>query len=103
MIFSDIETGLVFNRVIKKKKYDGGRRSLLIILVVVSCGKLCWTSETDDYMMCLQIKICNGKIIQVMASVKGFYTLGKQHLQSHSLVDLLQQQSQAFSNVSDLI
>ncbi|KAI3463425.1 hypothetical protein Pfo_020088 [Paulownia fortunei] len=25
----------------------------------------------------MQIKICNGKIIQVMASVKGFYTLGK--------------------------
>ncbi|KAL3819178.1 hypothetical protein ACJIZ3_005083 [Penstemon smallii] len=46
----------------------------------------------------LQIKICNGKIIQVMASVKGFYTLGKQFLQSHSLVDLLQQQSQAFAN-----
>ncbi|KAG8379796.1 hypothetical protein BUALT_Bualt07G0126600 [Buddleja alternifolia] len=46
----------------------------------------------------MQIKICNGKIIQVMASVKGFYTLGKQFLQSHSLVDLLQQQSQAFAN-----
>nr|AWY63024.1 tetratricopeptide repeat-like superfamily protein [Erythranthe lewisii] len=46
----------------------------------------------------MQIKICNGKIIQVMASVKGFYSLGKQFLQSHSLVDLLQQQSQAFAN-----
>ncbi|KAH6759835.1 Tetratricopeptide repeat superfamily protein [Perilla frutescens var. frutescens] len=44
------------------------------------------------------IKIGNGKVIQVMASVKGFYTLGKQYLQSHSLVDLLQQQSQAFAN-----
>lgn len=52
------------------------------------------------YATCLQIKICNGKIIQVMASTKGFYTLGKQYLQSHSLVDLLQQQSQAFANVS---
>ncbi|KAL0354827.1 UNVERIFIED_CONTAM: protein TSS [Sesamum radiatum] len=46
----------------------------------------------------MQIKICNGKIIQVMASVKGFYTLGKQFLQSHSLLDLLQQQSRAFAN-----
>ncbi|CAA0816455.1 Tetratricopeptide repeat (TPR)-like superfamily protein [Striga hermonthica] len=46
----------------------------------------------------MQIKICNGKIINVMASAKGFYTLGKQFLQSHSLVDLLQQQSQAFAN-----
>ncbi|GER48453.1 tetratricopeptide repeat protein [Striga asiatica] len=49
----------------------------------------------------MQIKICNGKIINVMASTKGFYTLGKQFLQSHSLVDLLQQQSQAFANVGN--
>lgn len=48
----------------------------------------------------LQIKICNGKLFQVVASTKGFYTLGKQFLQSHSLVDLLQQLSQAFANVS---
>lgn len=46
----------------------------------------------------LQIKICNGKIIQVAASRKGFYTLGKQLVQSHSLVDLLHQHSQAFAN-----
>ncbi|KAL2479074.1 Tetratricopeptide repeat (TPR)-like superfamily protein [Forsythia ovata] len=50
-----------------------------------------------DYFQ-MQIKLCNGKTIQVMASKKGFYTLGKQFLQSHSLVDLLQQQSQAFAN-----
>ncbi|KAI3455290.1 hypothetical protein Pfo_030825 [Paulownia fortunei] len=55
------------------------------------------TRRDGDYFE-MQIKICNGKIIQVMASVKGFYTLGKQFLQSHSLVDLLQQQSQAFAN-----
>lgn len=48
----------------------------------------------------LQIKICNGKVIPVVASTKGFYTTGKQFLQSHSLVDLLQQLSQAFANVS---
>ncbi|KAK1434042.1 hypothetical protein QVD17_10960 [Tagetes erecta] len=46
----------------------------------------------------MQIKICNGKLFQVVASTKGFYTLGKQFLQSHSLVDLLQQLSQAFAN-----
>ncbi|XP_059645026.1 protein REDUCED CHLOROPLAST COVERAGE 3 isoform X2 [Cornus florida] len=46
----------------------------------------------------MQIKICNGKLIHVAASVKGFYTLGKQFLQSHSLVDLLQQLSRAFAN-----
>ncbi|KAM0957002.1 hypothetical protein ACFX2I_025140 [Malus domestica] len=50
-----------------------------------------------DYFQ-IQIKICNGKQVQVVASVKGFYTVGKQFLQSHSLVDLLQQFSRAFAN-----
>ncbi|XP_075492104.1 protein REDUCED CHLOROPLAST COVERAGE 3-like [Primulina tabacum] len=52
----------------------------------------------DGDYFAVQIKICNGRTIQVMANVKGFYTLGKQVLHSHSLVDLLQQQSQAFAN-----
>ncbi|XP_073126264.1 protein REDUCED CHLOROPLAST COVERAGE 3-like [Henckelia pumila] len=52
----------------------------------------------DGDYFAVQIKICNGKTIQVMANVKGFCTLGKQVLHSHSLVDLLQQQSQAFAN-----
>ncbi|KAI3521210.1 hypothetical protein L1887_10671 [Cichorium endivia] len=52
--------------------------------------------EGDHFEM--QIKICNGKLFQVVASTKGFYALGKQFLQSHSLVDLLQQLSQAFAN-----
>ncbi|GAB4842106.1 hypothetical protein Ancab_012064 [Ancistrocladus abbreviatus] len=51
----------------------------------------------------LQIKICNGKSIQAVASVKGFYTLGKQSLQSHSLVDLLHQFSQGFANAYDTL
>ncbi|XVF74771.1 hypothetical protein PTKIN_Ptkin13bG0138400 [Pterospermum kingtungense] len=50
-----------------------------------------------DYFV-LQIKICNGKLIQVVASVKGFYTVGKHFFQSHSLLDLLQNLSQAFAN-----
>ncbi|KAK4395358.1 protein TSS [Sesamum angolense] len=33
------------------------------------------TRRDGDYFE-MQIKICNGKIIQVMASVKGFYTVG---------------------------
>ncbi|GFP92014.1 clustered mitochondria protein [Phtheirospermum japonicum] len=60
-------------------------------------SKIGETRRDGDYFE-MQIKICNGKIINVIASVKGFYTLGKQFLQSHSLVDLLQQQSQAFAN-----
>ncbi|GAB2222366.1 hypothetical protein Drorol1_Dr00013582 [Drosera rotundifolia] len=55
-----------------------------------------------DYFA-LQIKICNGKTVQVAASVKGFYTLGKQLLQSHSLLDLLHQFSQAFSSAYDAL
>jgi protein TIF31 len=50
----------------------------------------------------MQIKICNGKLIRVVASVKGFYTVEKRLLQSHSLVDLLQQLSRAFANVGSV-
>lgn len=53
--------------------------------------------ERDGDFFAMQIKICNGKLFQVVASVRGFYTLGKQFLQSRSLVDLLQQLSQAFA------
>ncbi|XP_024008613.1 protein TSS isoform X2 [Eutrema salsugineum] len=45
----------------------------------------------------LKVKICNGKIIHVIASVKGFLAVGKQLSHSHSLVDLLQNVSNAFS------
>ncbi|KAL5985677.1 Protein REDUCED CHLOROPLAST COVERAGE 2 [Asimina triloba] len=45
--------------------------------------------------------MCNGKLVSVVASVKGFYTLGKLFIQSHSLVDLLQQLSSAFANAYD--
>ncbi|KAJ6348343.1 hypothetical protein OIU76_004753 [Salix suchowensis] len=48
-----------------------------------------------------QVKICNGKLIKVVASVKGFYTVGKQFSQSHSVVDLLQNLSRAFANAYD--
>ncbi|KAI4355771.1 hypothetical protein L6164_004511 [Bauhinia variegata] len=54
-------------------------------------------SRKGDYFR-LQIKICNGKLIEVVASEKGFYTVGKQSLLSHSLVDLLQQLSRGFAN-----
>jgi len=47
----------------------------------------------------MKVKICNGKVIEVVVSEKGFYTVGKQSLHSHTLVDLLQQLSRAFANV----
>ncbi|KAF3651025.1 putative Cupredoxin superfamily protein [Capsicum annuum] len=55
------------------------------------------TKRDGDYFE-LQIKICNGKTLQVVAAAKGFYTLGKPLMQIHCLVDLLQQLSQAFAN-----
>jgi protein TIF31 len=51
--------------------------------------------------MCGQVKVCNGKLLHIVASVKGFYSAGKPHTVSHSLVDLLQQLSSAFANVSN--
>ncbi|XP_057731120.1 uncharacterized protein LOC130946393 isoform X2 [Arachis stenosperma] len=50
-----------------------------------------------------KVKICNGKVIEVAASEKGFYTVGKQSLQSHTLVDLLQQLSRGFANVCNFL
>lgn len=61
------------------------------------CWRFWWCKNS------LQIKICNGKTLQVVAAAKGFYTLGKPLMRSHCLVDLLQQLSQAFANVSTLI
>ncbi|XP_068641216.1 protein REDUCED CHLOROPLAST COVERAGE 3-like [Aristolochia californica] len=49
----------------------------------------------------IEVKICNGKLVNVVASVKGFYPVGKQLLLTHSLVDLLQQLSRAFANAYD--
>ncbi|KAF6158098.1 hypothetical protein GIB67_014892 [Kingdonia uniflora] len=51
----------------------------------------------------LEVKICNGKLINVVVSVKGFYSVGKQLIRSHSLVDLLQQLSQSFANVVNFV
>ncbi|XLT13520.1 hypothetical protein HN51_059210 [Arachis hypogaea] len=48
------------------------------------------------------VKICNGKVIEVVASEKGFYPIRKQYLQSHTLVDLPQQLSRGFANFGNL-
>lgn len=72
------------------------------VLGIKRCERRLEEKRDGDYFE-LQIKICNGKIIQVVASTKGFYTLGKQLLQSHSLVDLLHQHSQAFANAYDAL
>ena len=55
---------------------------------------------TERILICAQVKVCNGKLLHVVASVKGFYLVGKLRTLSRSLVDLLQQLSSGFANVS---
>ncbi|KAK4375466.1 hypothetical protein RND71_006143 [Anisodus tanguticus] len=69
----------------------------ILSLKRVDCNNAKKARRDGDYFE-LQIKICNGKTLQVVAAAKGFYTLGKPLMRSHCLVDLLQQLSQAFAN-----
>ncbi|CAL5029714.1 unnamed protein product [Urochloa decumbens] len=59
-------------------------------------------SQEGDYFE-IEVKVCNGKLLHVVASVKGFYLAGKPHNVSHSLVDLLQQLSNAFANAYEAL
>lgn len=45
------------------------------------------------------MKLCNGKLVVIEACRKGFYSVGKQRILCHNLVDLLRQLSRAFDNV----
>ncbi|XP_057980549.1 protein REDUCED CHLOROPLAST COVERAGE 1 isoform X4 [Malania oleifera] len=55
----------------------------------------------DDHLFFLEVKLCNGKLVLVEACRKGFYSVGKQQILSHHLVDLLRQLSRAFDNAYD--
>nr|CAB3488465.1 unnamed protein product [Digitaria exilis] len=59
-------------------------------------------SREGDYFE-IEVKVCNGKLLHVVASVKGFYLVGKPHNVSRSLVDLLQQLSNAFANAYEAL
>lgn len=59
-------------------------------------------SQEGDYFE-IEVKVCNGKLLHVVASVKGFYLAGKPHNVSRSLVDLLQQLSNAFANAYETL
>lgn len=48
----------------------------------------------------MQVRVCNGKPVTIVASQAGFYPSGKRALLSRSLVGLLQQTSRAFDGVS---
>ncbi|KAK4411504.1 protein TSS [Sesamum angolense] len=51
-----------------------------------------------DHLFTLEVKLCNGKLVIIEASRKGFYSTGKQQILCHNLVDLLRQLSRAFDN-----
>ncbi|KAJ1377512.1 Tetratricopeptide-like helical domain superfamily [Sesbania bispinosa] len=55
----------------------------------------------EDYLFSLDVKLCNGKVAHVEACRKGFYSVGKQRILCHNLVDLLRQLSRAFDNAYD--
>lgn len=58
----------------------------------------------DDHLFSLEVKLCNGKSVHVEACKQGFYSIGKQRILCHNLVDLLRQLSRAFDNAySDLM
>ncbi|CAN6241120.1 unnamed protein product [Urochloa humidicola] len=59
-------------------------------------------SQEGDYFE-IEVKVCNGKLLHVVSSVKGFYLAGKPHNVSRSLVDLLQQLSNAFANAYEAL
>ncbi|TKW31673.1 hypothetical protein SEVIR_2G121000v4 [Setaria viridis] len=53
---------------------------------------------SDDHLFFLEAKLCSGKFIVVEARRKGFFSLGKQRVLCHNLVDLLRHLSRAFDN-----
>ncbi|KAL0700477.1 hypothetical protein Bca4012_056599 [Brassica carinata] len=58
----------------------------------------------EDHLLSIDVKLCNGKLVHVEGCRKGFYSIGKQRIISHNLVDLLRQISRAFDNAySDLL
>ncbi|KAJ4728119.1 Tetratricopeptide repeat (TPR)-like superfamily protein [Melia azedarach] len=54
--------------------------------------------SADDHLLSLDVKLCNGKLVNVEVCRKGFYSVGKHRILCHNLVDLLRQLSRAFDN-----
>ncbi|KAJ7299472.1 hypothetical protein O6H91_Y223600 [Diphasiastrum complanatum] len=61
-------------------------------------------SLAEGDLFAIDVKLCNGKFVTVIACTTGFYSSGKQQVKSYTLVALLRQISKAFSNAyEDLI
>ncbi|XP_076897493.1 protein REDUCED CHLOROPLAST COVERAGE 2-like [Bidens hawaiensis] len=54
--------------------------------------------KTDDDFFQIDVRVCSGKPMTIVASKQGFYPAGKRNLFSHSLVGLLQQISRTFDS-----
>ncbi|XXG90000.1 hypothetical protein AAC387_Pa12g1870 [Persea americana] len=61
----------------------------------------CDESLSEDHLFLFEVKLCNGKLVVIEACRKGFYSVGKQRILCHNLVDLLRQLSRAFDNAYD--
>ncbi|KAM3390712.1 hypothetical protein ACQJBY_012368 [Aegilops geniculata] len=59
-------------------------------------------AQDGDYFE-IEVKVCNGKLLHIVASAKGFYLAGKPHTVSRSLVDLLQPLSSGFANAYEAL
>eukprot|EP00250_Pteridium_aquilinum_P018589 c24130_g2_i1 orf=1-2976(-) len=54
--------------------------------------------KADGDFFAIDVKLCNGKLLTVTASRRGFTSGGKQLIQSYNVVNLLQRLSNAFAN-----
>ncbi|ONM13027.1 Tetratricopeptide repeat (TPR)-like superfamily protein [Zea mays] len=77
-------------------------RGARVVSAVIRRKEANGASQEGDHFE-IEVKVCNGKLLHVVASVKGFYLSGKPHNVSHSLVDLLQQLSNAFANAYEAL
>ncbi|KAF8032443.1 hypothetical protein BT93_D1383 [Corymbia citriodora subsp. variegata] len=55
----------------------------------------------DEHLFSLDVKLCNGKLVHVEACKRGFFSIGKQPILCHNLVDFLRHHSRAFYNAYD--
>lgn len=77
------------------------RRKFVIVaqLVVSRCSNRLLVDIVCVFNLS-QVKLCNGKLVHIEGCRRGFYSIGKQRIICHNLVDLLRQISRAFDNVS---
>ncbi|XP_071696861.1 protein REDUCED CHLOROPLAST COVERAGE 1 [Rutidosis leptorrhynchoides] len=58
----------------------------------------------DNHLFSLEVKLCQGKPVHIEVCRNGFWSIGKQRILCHNLVDLLRRLSRAFDNAyEDLI